>query len=381
MCKKYLKIVLPIILSLLSILQIAVAQEYYVVKNLRNDWQVYDRYYQSYIPLLTKETKMPSAGIFIQKKQDQDYYISFYSNKELAIFIENKLIYKHPINGESKRVRLPLKNINQSVSEDQYLLLFHNRTALIYLDSVRIETKLPVQINHPENFVSKNQAIQFRSGLFNRQSFILMIVVFCAVLVFYKFVFMKGRTLINVGLDRNTELLLLDRSGMMSVNLILINAILFMMIYYLISTEQNIFFNFPFRTIFEGYSNNYMIYLFWAFVFMQIFKVLYVKFVNELTFPSGVSPLQNYLLLNYLFQTGLLVLPLVLCIIALMPSGYIYILADYSNKLFFIILVIISVLTSYMIYSRSELRNIYLFSYICTAEIVPLIIAYRILLG
>jgi len=379
--KKYLRTFIQIAVSVLATIQTGLAQEYYVVKNLKNDWQIYDRYYQSYIPLLTKDAKIPNGGIFIKKKQDQDYYISFYSNKELSIFVENKLIYKHPIHLESQRVRLSLANINEGIAEDQYLLLFHNPTSWVYLDSVFIETKLPVVLNQESKLASTNQIVQFRNSLFNRQSFILMIILFCTVLIFYKFVFMKGRTLINVGLDRNTELLLLDRSGMMSINLILINSILFMMIYYLISTERSILFNFPFRTIFEAYSNNYIIYLFLAFVFMQIFKVIYIKIINELTFPSGVSPLQNYLLLNYLFQIGLLILPLILCVMAFMPYSYIDSLANHSNQVFFIILVIISVLTSYMIYSRSELRNIYLFSYICTAEIVPLIIAYRILLG
>jgi len=379
--KKYLKIFI-LFIFLFSILPTAIAQGYCIVKDLRNDWQVYDRYYQSYIPLLTNEKKIPSGGVFIQKKQDQEYLISFYSNKGLAIFVENKLIYKHPINQESQRIRLSLKSINQAVDEDQYLLLFHNPTTLVYLDSLRIETKLPNKITEASSFNPANyQAIQFRGGLFNRQAFVFMIIVFSAVLIFYKFVFMKGRTLINVGLDRNTELLLLDRSGMMSINLILINSILFMMIYYLISAEGIVLFNFPFRTLFETYSDNYVLYVFISFVLMQIFKIIYVKIINELTFPSGVSPLQNYLLLNYLFQIGLFLLPLILILIALMPYSYLGALASFTNRIFFIILVIISVLTSYMIYSRSELRNIYLFSYICTAEIVPLIIAYRILLG
>jgi len=380
-CKKYLKIFI-LFIALFSILPTAIAQGYCIVKDLRNDWQVYDRYYQSYIPLLTNEKKIPSGGVFIQKKQDQEYLISFYSNKGLAIFVENKLIYKHPINQESQRIRLSLKGINQAVDEDQYLLLFHNPTTLVYLDSLRIETRLPTKITESSSFNPANyQAIQFRGGLFNRQAFVFMIIIFSAVLIFYKFVFMKGRTLINVGLDRNTELLLLDRSGMMSINLILINSILFMMIYYLISAEGIVLFNFPFRTLFETYSDNYVLYVFISFVLMQIFKIIYVKIINELTFPSGVSPLQNYLLLNYLFQIGLFLLPLILIVIALMPYSYVNILASYTNRIFFIILVIISLLTSYMIYSRSELRNIYLFSYICTAEIVPLIIAYRILLG
>ena len=381
MYKKYLNISVIVVLTLFASVQNLAAQKYNVVKDLRNDWQVYDRYYQSYIPLLTNDDRIPSGGIFIQKKSDQDYYISFYSNKGLSIFVENKLVYKHPTNAEPERVHLSLNNINKQAEDDLYLLLFHNPTTFVYLDSLRIETRLPASKMEASSLTKITQLLQFRKGLVDREVFIFMILLFCTVVVFYKFVFMKGRTLINVGLDRNTELLLLDRSGMMSINLILINSILYMMVFYLISVEKPLLFNFPFRTFLEAHTSGYGIYLFCSFVFMQVFKIIYVKIINELTFPSGVSPLQNYLLLNYLFQAGLLVLPVILVVIALMPLSYINSIAESANQIFFIILVIISVLTSYMIYSRSELRNIYLFSYICTAEIVPLIVAYRVLLG
>src|SRR5690606_34774669 len=121
------------------------------------------------------------------------------------------------------------------------------------------------------------------------------------VLVFYKFIFMKGRTLINIGLDRNTELLLLDRSGMMSITLIVINSLLYMIIYYVLLQGETIYFNFPFKFPFSTNPGSYIYYLFSTFALMQVLKTIYIKVINELTFPSGVSPLQNYLLLNYLF--------------------------------------------------------------------------------
>jgi len=113
---------------------------------------------------------------------------------------------------------------------------------------------------------------------------------------------------------------------------------------------------------------------------MQSLKILYVKMINVFTFSSGVSSLQNYLLLNYLFQAGLFILPFVL-IISLLPPEISLKPSELAPLCLFLILVIISLLTSYMIYSRSELRSIYLFSYICTAEIMPLSIAFRVILG
>lgn len=353
--------------------------KYIVVKDLSNDWQVYDKYYQSYIPLLDKKIPIQSGGVFLQKNIGSEYYLSFYSTRGLTLFIENKLIYKHATNKPSFRVRIPIQSISKFQSQDQYLLLFYNVTSSLYIDSLNLQMQLPAK--YQETRDNWTQVSLLRANVQHRNVFIFSILLFCTVLVFYKFVFMKGRTLINIGLDRNTELLLLDRSGMMSITLIVINSLLYMIIYYVLLGDEVIYFNFPFKFPFSSDPGLYIYYLFSTFALMQVLKIFYIKIINELTFPSGVSPLQNYLLLNYLFQAGLFILPLLLFSIALLPYSYIQEVAKYATLFFFIILVIISVLTSYMIYSRSELRNIYLFSYICTAEIVPLIIAYRFLLG
>lgn len=357
----------------------AETDKFIVVKDLSNDWQVYDKYYQSYIPLLDKKIPLQSGGVFLQKNIGSEYYVSFYSSRGLALFVENKLIYKHPTNKDPLRVQIPIQNINKFSSQDQYLVLFYNATSALYVDSLCLQMKLPSNYKETEN--GWTQVSLLRANLNHRHVFIFSILLFCIILVLYKFIFMKGRTLINIGLDRNTELLLLDRSGMMSITLIIINSFLYMIIFYVLLRDEVIYFNFPFKFPFASNPASYIYYLFSIFAFMQVLKIIYIKVINELTFPSGVSPLQNYLLLNYLFQAGLLILPALLFSIALFPLSYIQVAARYATLFFFIILVIISVLTSYMIYSRSELRNIYLFSYICTAEIVPLIIAYRFLLG
>ncbi|ABG57460.1 DUF4271 domain-containing protein [Cytophaga hutchinsonii] len=369
-----------LLIFLLSICNVLYGNNYYTVKDLSNDWQVYDKYYQSYIPLLVKGAKIQSGGIYINKNSKENNFVSFYSSKGLSIFIENKLVYKHPQNAHSKRVRLPLADLQHVADNNPYLILFYNSNSSLYVDSVRLEVLLPADYVKKENIDIIEKTV-LRKSIFDREIFIITVLIFCVVLILYKFIFMKGRSLINIGIDRNIELLLLDRSGMMSVMLIIINALLYMIIYYVMMTEYAMYFNFPFRFLFQKDPGMYMLYIFSAFVFMQTVKIVYIKIINELTFPSGVSPLQNYLLLNYLFQIGLLIFPILLFVTALFPVSYMIFIAGISSNIFFLILVIISLLTSYMIYSRSELRNIYLFSYICTAEIVPLIIAYRVLLG
>lgn len=357
----------------------AESTKYIVVKDLSNSWQVYDKYYQSYIPLLDKSLSIQSAGVFLQKNTSVEYFLSFYSTKGLTLFVENKLLYKHATGKPSFRMRIPIQEIGKYQYQDQYLVLFYNNTSQLYIDSLNIQSALPLRYQQVKEDWAQTSLL--RTNIYDRNVFIFSILLFCSILVFYKFIFMKGRSLINVGLDRNTELLLLDRSGMMSITLIIINSLLYMIIFYVLLRGGTLYFNFPFKFPFSSNIESYIYYLFFTFGLMQILKIIYIKVINELTFPSGVSPLQNYLLLNYLFQAGLIILPALLFTNALLPLSYVEFATSYATLFFFIILVIISVLTSYMIYSRSELRNIYLFSYICTAEIVPLIIAYRFLLG
>lgn len=353
--------------------------KYAVIKDLSNDWQVYDKYYQSYIPFLDKQLSIQSGGVFLDATINPSYYLSFYSTKGLSVFIENKLIYKHPTNQKDFRTRIPIQKLIKNINQDQYLVLFYNTTSNVYVDSLSLQTELPY--TYKEAKQGWVQSSFLRTYVNSNAVFIYSIIIFSVVLVFYKYLFMKGRTLINIGIDRNTELLLLDRSGLMSITLIIINSLLYMIIFYIFLHGKTIYFNFPFKFPFSSNPSSYIYYLFTTFALMQVLKIIYIKAINELTFPSGVSPLQNYLLLNYLFQAGLIILPTLLFVRALFSIEYLHILTNYATYSFFFILVIISVLTSYMIYSRSELRNIYLFSYICTAEVVPLIIAYRFLLG
>ena len=357
---------------------------YYTVKELKNDWQVYDKYYHKYIPSTMKNNILFNGGVYLSNRTDQEYFISFYSTRGLAVFADNKLVYKHPSGIVPSRVRLPILQLQKYTDEDPFLLIFHNNQSGILIDSVCIQVKLPPHVYRNQSHKSSISEIKVRFDSLGRKGFIISFLCFVCLLVLYKFAFMKGRTLINVGLDKNMELLLLDRSGGMSVLLVLINSVLFMMLFYLISKNHQIYFNAPFKSITNFLQNesrvSYPVYLILFFGMMQTLKIFYVKIINALTFSSGVSSLQNYLLLNYLFQAGLLLLPLIL-VMSLLPSTYLIEIAEIVPQIFFFILVIISLLTSYMIYSRSELRNIYLFSYICTAEIVPLAIAFRVLLG
>ncbi|MBC7450639.1 MAG: DUF4271 domain-containing protein [Cytophagales bacterium] len=354
---------------------------YYTVKNLQDEWQVYDKYYQAYIPYIANGKTLYKGGLYLSKRNDQEYFLSFYSTKGMALFIENKLIYKHISDTPPKRVRITLQSLSDQIAEDPFLIVFHNSQSGIYLDSACLQIKLPLNTAKNQTKTLDSQSINVRENSFNREGFIISFLIFTSLLIFYKFVFMKGRTLINVGLDRNMELLLLDRSGAMSIVLIIINAVLFMMLFYLMANEHITYFNIPFRKPLQHEKEiSYVFYLLLTFGMMQTLKIIYVKIINTLTFSSGVSPLQNYLLLNYLFQVGLFFFPVIL-VICLLPSTYIIKIAEIAPITLFLLLVIISLLTSYMIYSRSELRNIYLFSYICTAEIVPLGIAFRVFLG
>ena len=240
---------------------------YIVAKDLSNDWQVYDKYYQSYIPLLDKKVAIQTGGVFLQKKIDPGYYISFYSTRGLSLFVENKLIYKHPTNKKSFRARIPVQTINEYQSQEQYLLLFYNITSNLYIDSLCLQMKLPS--NYQETKDGWTQISLLREKIYQRNVFIFSILIFCVILIFYKFVFMKGRTLINIGLDRNTELLLLDRSGMMSITLIVINSLLYMIIFYVLLAGDVIYFNFPFKFPFTSSVRSYIFYLFSTFALMN----------------------------------------------------------------------------------------------------------------
>lgn len=374
--------ILPIWILFISVQSFGAPTTYRVLKDMSNEWYEYNKFYQTFVPSVVPSASSTTAGVFLSDLELQNNILSFYGSPGLTVFIDNQLVYKFK-ETKPKREYIELKKWSTFSSARPLLILFYHPSTKLFKDSLSlgiIHSSMNKQESTSE--VSSNLfPIHIKSYYLNNSFLIGLITLFMVLLVFYKFVLLKGGSLISISVDRSTELMLLDKSGGLSFYLIVINSVIYGILFYILGFKEYIQFNIPFMgaSVKSGHWN-YFLYVFLFLFVVQYLKVIYVKLLNIVTFNSGVASLENYILLHYLFQIGLFVLIFVCLFRAIWPEFHIW-MAHYLNSLLYLILFFVSLLASYMIIIRSELKNIYLISYICTAELVPLSIAYRIVLG
>lgn len=373
-------------MSLLLVSQgfLAYGNSYIQVKNMAEDWYIYDKYYQKFVPQVEDNVIVNKAGVFIDEEYVKNGYISFYATNGLTCFIDNQLVYKYTAIGKGERVYIPIQEWSEISTQKPLFVLFYHPRYQLFQDS--LEVSLPItqgQLGTLNSNKTKtiSAPIKTKNQDWDQGVMIVLIVLLVGLLIFYKHVLLKGGQLLHIGIDRSTELMLSDKSGSLTLYLVVLNALLYTLIFYIAGFNGHLRFNIPFWV--SPLNMDAVDFVLYVFVFLtgvQLLKLLYVKLLNEFTFDSGVSSLENYIILNYLYQLGLVWLIIILLLKALWP-GIFEGGAQNVVVIFYLILILVSLLASYMIFMRSELKNVYLFSYICTAELVPISIAYRILLG
>ena len=72
---------------------------YYPVKNLQNDWQVYDEAFRTYVPYLPElHSAVPTVSVFIDVESNRNYRLLLFSESDSYLFINAALRRKLPAN-------------------------------------------------------------------------------------------------------------------------------------------------------------------------------------------------------------------------------------------------------------------------------------------
>lgn len=72
---------------------------YYPVKNLQNDWQVYDETFRTYVPYLPElHSAVPTVSVFIDVESNRNYRLLLFSESDSYLFINAALRRKLPAN-------------------------------------------------------------------------------------------------------------------------------------------------------------------------------------------------------------------------------------------------------------------------------------------
>jgi hypothetical protein len=107
---------------------------------------------------------------------------------------------------------------------------------------------------------------------------------------------------------------------------------------------------------------------------MYFVKYIFLETIGWIFNLSTIVKIQYYELLKFFFKFNLFVVPL--CLV-LRSINYIGFPPSYLAFFILISLLIILLRISFLIFKLTPFRNLYLFSYLCTTEILPLFIIIK----
>lgn len=375
MSKKFLYIVL--LISFIT----NVAYSQTLVMKVDEEIVQYNKYYESFIPQdISKIDPEKPMGIFFNPTKYPDFLVSFYSTPNTSIFINNILVYQHQINKAPSRVSLNLKKLipnNEYNSNKPILLLFYN------LDKKYLYDSLFYASNEKSNFdINANKKMNYpqRESLFNKSAWVGMIVFLLFVFYIYKWYILNTSKVFETNNYNSKSLYLEPIPFLKSLFLILLISIVWSLIFYWpFAYVENKNLHFPVFSYIKLSPNLFYIASV-IFVFILL-KLNFYKIVDYFNGASNFHISSDKIWLYTMFRISVFIFVAELLISILIPVSWQIYIYSFMPIVCVLTLIWLSLLCVFYNFNHSSAKNIYLFSYICTAEILPLVISYRLLIG
>ncbi len=354
--------------------------KYRIIKNLNEDWIVYSKKHSTYIyyvPALHSNSHIVNQFIPLQKYKN--YILSFEAAPGLGLFFNHRLIYQNTSDTVGQ-VYLPLKELEEFQQESgQGLVTFYNPDRKLPVNNTHIVYKADLR---PVTYAKSDYIIKKRLSRQKINPYVVLFLFGLTLIAILRHRFNKRfeeflgwkNTLANTWLEEISTI------NIVSIPLFLI--VVLNSIYMAILTSLGggtykfmaLFGIKPFTGLLGEliictvlftmlFFTKYLFLLFvgWIFNLYNIIKIQFLEF------------LKGFLKLN-----TIIVATLLLYITA--KNTLEFNALHYLGILLTIVLVAVTLRTALLIIKVGSYRNIYLFSYLCTTEIIPLTIIIKIIL-
>ena len=355
---------------------------FHVVHDYQNDWQVFDERYKAYVPCVREQHKgYNSFSLFFDLENYKGYKILYRSEKENYLFIDASLQKKLPI---STLVALDVDSLQNALGKAKFFLTIYGTNTNVEDISVQIGNK----ITKAQKAIEMNESLMMilPRDISPFQNFfvvaLILLVCFYAFLYnfqpksFEKFFSLRDLFTINKRQDSIVVNKPLDLGNILFVmSLSLTLGYIFMLITY----EKNDLFSVR-NILSEGETLGTLMLNFLE-IFMIVFASLMLKYLALRVF-SNLYRLDNITNIHYfkIIQASSLFFLIVLIILTLSTVSYPEIVNNAEKhlsipiSLFFMARLI---LVYFAINKMTALKNLYLFSYLCIVELIPLIVGIR----
>jgi hypothetical protein len=340
-----------------------------VIYDFSQSWLKYDKYYEAYLPVKTRQlrnSKSVHQSISIEKYRN--YNLSFKATKGLALFVNNKLIYKK-ISGEQEDVRLPLNTIDPGLTGD-VIFTFYHPDGVLPLYSATITNKVLVR----SQTIEERKNLTYTRDMSKKiQDYFILFLIIVSLFILFKQLYPKEfLRYYAIRVQENSDHLLPGIFSIPSLWMALMNGLSLSLLLHLLKMNE-LLFNSSFSLL---YGTFFIVLFYMAFFIGKYFYIFTMAWLFNYSkvVTSQFSEFVRLLEIVCLLATVM--------IFGIEASGFFKInikpVILYYSLIIVLIFCVVKVI--FLFFRLITRRNLYLFSYICAAEILPLIITVKILL-
>jgi|GEM_PF-3845540 len=345
------------------------------VERLDQSWMVFNDSYKTYVPYIPSEESPKVLYYSLKPSKYQRDTLQFMSDKGLCIYFDYRLIYQNNEKG-ARLIKIPIHKLSSLGNADSVLLAFYRQEginvsrlkAVIVTQGHLLKAKSGDVGIVTSNILPRSTNNWPRTLLYTVLSVILLLVV-------GKVIFPEGvsfwRLLGSMNAGAGGPL-----NGLLWVKIFINSLCISTFTYFLLTSvwvsESPLLTEFAFTKNSVSYGS----ILFWT-LMMHLLKFGFNYVCANFSNMAHLLQAQNFMFVNLFYVLNLVLLPLLIfCNVSAVLSEWVVQNSTQVIGLYFTIPVVVLIIN---IIKLSGLRNVYLFSYICTAEILPLILALKFL--
>ncbi|HEX8545999.1 MAG TPA: DUF4271 domain-containing protein [Cytophagaceae bacterium] len=342
-----------------------------IVRTLDNDWLVFSRKYEAYVPYTTTvNDKITSITQKVDLKKYKNYNLNFIAAPELALFINQKLVFKNTTK-QVKYIQIKISDIINEEIVHKELITFYNESQKLPYQNVFIGFEKPVIKK-----ASGNNIFILKREISERDLYIICYLIILSLLAILKTRYPRRFSQffsLNYMLPNNaSDDLVIKSVSTPGLLFILINSFAVALIYLLTNhflTDSNL----QSSALTFGYFFKLalMVILFFT------AKFIFMKLIGWIYNIEEIVKIQFFELIKVLLNFNILIVSLLIVSLSFPFFEHKFASSIFIYLIFFVFLIVV-LRNSLLIFKLSGFRNLYLFSYLCTTEILPFVIMIKI---
>lgn len=361
-------------------------ENYAMIYDLANDWQVYDEKYQSYVPYIAERHKTPKTiSVWLDLEKYKNYQLILAVQKESYLFINQNLCeyYKK----DSWKV-INMDSLRKQYKKDKIFLTLYDEKQQLPLKSIFIGLLLDEVVKNNKESVQNKTQLDRTPLIKKPKDFV--IIIFLSLISFFAFLWnYNNKALLSFyslrsslsSLSRKDNLLI--SKPLTGINLLFLVFHAFCLSYFYVLSSFSLDYTTP-QTIpvapvtsqlLLSFSLYFSIYL--GLLLLKLAGVFFFGILLGIEKETSQVHFFEYIRLSMNFYTAAIIFPVFIFV------SEEYFLSSFFEYFKYVILIFHCLqvaLVSFFVSKQVQYKNLYLFYYLCSTELTPLFIGIKILL-